>query len=120
MPILAIDHILLTMPPGRQADARKFYGEALGLAEIDKPEALERRGGCWFQRGSVVVHLGVEADFRPARKAHPAFLVDDFAALRAVLIAASHRVTEDAPIEGYARFFVDDPFGNRIELMQVL
>jgi catechol 2,3-dioxygenase-like lactoylglutathione lyase family enzyme len=106
------------MPPGREAEARAFYAGILGLPEIAKPPALAKRGGCWFERGALKVHLGVEAEFRPARKAHPAFLVEGVAALGAALEAAGHRVVRDEPLEGYDRIFTDDPFGNRIELME--
>jgi len=76
------------------------------------------RGGCWFEQGALRVHLGVEKDFRPARKAHPAFLVTGLAALILNLGGAGHRISSDAPLEGYHRVYVDDPFGNRIELME--
>ena len=118
--IRALEHIQLAMPPGREAEARAFYGGILGLPEIPKPPALAKRGGCWFERGSLKVHLGVEAAFRPARKAHPAFLVDGLPALRAALAAAGHPIAGDEPLEGYDRIFTDDPFGNRIELMEPL
>ena len=120
MAILAIDHVQIAMPAGREAEAREFYASVLGFAEIAKPAALAKRGGCWFEYGHVKVHLGVEADFRSARKAHPAFLVDDLAVLTAALKGAGHRISLDEPIEGYERMFVDDPFGNRIELLQAV
>lgn len=119
MRITAIDHVQLAMPPGLEAEARAFYGGTLGIPEIAKPPHLAKRGGCWFERGALKVHLGVEADFVPARKAHPAFLVDDLAALIGVLKQAGHRAVEDEPFEGYFRVYVDDPFGNRLELMEV-
>jgi catechol 2,3-dioxygenase-like lactoylglutathione lyase family enzyme len=117
MRILAIEHVQLAMPPGGEAAARAFYEGLLGVAEREKPAALARRGGCWFEAGALKVHLGVEADFRPARKAHPAFLVEDLAGLAARLAAAGVTVREDEPVEGQARFFADDPFGNRLEFM---
>jgi catechol 2,3-dioxygenase-like lactoylglutathione lyase family enzyme len=113
-----IDHILLAMPPGRENDARAFYQGILGIAEMTKPPQLAARGGCWFEAGEVKVHLGVEKDFIPARKAHPAFIVDDLEGLIRDLKAAGYALAEDAPLEGYDRIFVADPFGNRIELMQ--
>jgi catechol 2,3-dioxygenase-like lactoylglutathione lyase family enzyme len=116
--VVALEHIQLAMPPGREAEARAFYAGILGLPEIAKPPALAKRGGCWFERGALKLHLGVEAEFRPARKAHPAFLVEGVAALGAALEAAGHRVARDEPLEGYDRIFTDDPFGNRIELME--
>ncbi|GLS17522.1 glyoxalase [Labrys miyagiensis] len=120
MPLLAIDHIQLAMPAGQEAAARRFYQDLLGLAETPKPPALAKRGGCWFEQGSVRVHLGVEAEFRPARKAHPAFLVDDLASLIQRLREAGVGAIEDKALPGYERCYVADPFGNRIELMQRL
>ncbi|MCU1489696.1 MAG: glyoxalase [Acidimicrobiaceae bacterium] len=108
----------LAMPPGREAEARAFYSELLGISETPKPPNLAVRGGFWFERGSLKVHLGVEADFRPARKAHPALLVDDLAALVASLRAAGVAVRDDEPLEGHFRVYVDDPFGNRIEFIE--
>ena len=118
--IVGIDHVQLAMPAGREAEARRFYEEALGIPELPKPPHLAKRGGCWFERGALKVHLGVEADFRPARKAHAAFLVEDVAALRAKLDAAGYSTREDEPLEGYARFYADDPFGNRLEFLEPL
>jgi catechol 2,3-dioxygenase-like lactoylglutathione lyase family enzyme len=118
MTIIAIDHVQLAMPEGGEAAARRFYGDLLGLAEIAKPAALAGRGGCWFELGAVRVHLGVEADFAPARKAHPAFLVDDLDGLLAQLRAVGLEAKADAPLPGYRRLYVADPFGNRLELMQ--
>src|ERR1700687_4182361 len=120
MPITSIDHIQLAMPPSREAEARAFYDGALGIPEVPKPAHLAKRGGCWFELGALKVHLGVEADFRPARKAHPAFIVTDLARLTAALRAAGCTLRDDTPLEGYDRIFVDDPFGNRIELMEPL
>ena len=107
------------MPPGEEATARLFYIEHLGFIEIPKPPDLAKRGGAWFQVGSVQLHLGVEADFRPARKAHPAFLVDDLDALLAnVQSAGCETDTSQPPLDGYKRAHVFDPFGNRIELIE--
>jgi catechol 2,3-dioxygenase-like lactoylglutathione lyase family enzyme len=113
-----IDHILLAMPAGREKDAKAFYQDLLGIPEVAKPPQLAARGGCWFEAGELKVHLGVEKDFVPARKAHPAFTVDDLPGLMSNLKQAGYTLVEDAPLEGYDRIFVDDPFGNRIELMQ--
>jgi catechol 2,3-dioxygenase-like lactoylglutathione lyase family enzyme len=113
-----IDHVLLAMPAGREKDARAFYHDILGIPEVVKPQQLAARGGCWFEAGELRVHLGVEKDFAPARKAHPAFIVDDLQGLIRDLKQAGYRLVEDAPLERYDRIFVDDPFGNRIELMQ--
>ncbi len=118
MRIKSIEHVQLAMPPGREAEARKFYGGLLGIPEKLKPPELQKRGGCWFESGALKVHLGVEADFRPARKAHPAFIVEDLRALEAALRAAGVAVNGDVPLAGYYRIFVDDPFGNRLELME--
>jgi catechol 2,3-dioxygenase-like lactoylglutathione lyase family enzyme len=118
MTITAIDHVQLAMPAGEESSARRFYGELLGIPEVEKPAPLAARGGCWFEQGAVKIHLGVEADFRPARKAHPALLVDDLADLSKKLEAAGFSVTPDDTLDGVARCFVGDPFGNRIELIQ--
>ena len=120
MVILALDHIQLAMPPGGEDLARAFYCSVLGLVEQPKPENLARRGGVWFAAGVVRLHLGVEPGFAPARKAHPAFLVDDLDRLRRDCIAAGHAVIEDEPLPGYRRFYVDDPFGNRIECLELV
>ena len=119
MRVRRLDHILLAMPAGRENDAGKFYQGILGIPEAMKPPNLAARGGCWFEDGELKIHLGVEKNFAPARKAHPAFIVDDLAGLEAILIKAGYPVAHDQPLEGYDRIFVDDPFGNRIELMQV-
>jgi catechol 2,3-dioxygenase-like lactoylglutathione lyase family enzyme len=102
----------------RRGGARAFYADLLGIPEQVKRPHLAKRGGCWFEHGTLKVHLGVEQDFRPARKAHPAFIVEDLSALARVLSAAGFELRTDAPLEGYDRVFVDDPFGNRIELME--
>ena len=95
-----------------------FYADMLGIAEVDKPPHLAARGGCWFENGSLKVHLGVEAQFVPARKAHSAFIVDDLRGLVTRLKQGGYCVAEDQPLAGYDRLYVDDPFGNRIELME--
>ncbi len=118
MPLISIDHVQLAMPSGGEAAARDFYGDLLGLIEQPKPAHLAVRGGCWFESSTLKVHLGVEADFLPARKAHPAFLVDDLPALVEVLRQAQVPLRDDEPLAGYERVYVDDPFGNRIELLE--
>jgi catechol 2,3-dioxygenase-like lactoylglutathione lyase family enzyme len=118
MPVVGLDHVQIAMPAGREAEARSFYTDCLGIPEVAKPANLARRGGCWFERGNLKLHLGVEAEFRPARKAHPAFLVDDLASVIAALERAGRPLRTDEPLEGYDRIFTEDPFGNRIELMQ--
>lgn len=121
MTAYGLDHVQLAMPPGREAEARRFYGSILGLAEIPKPANLAARGGAWFRCGSVQVHLGVEADFRPAKKAHPAFLVADLGQITANLRQAGYIIKHDEEtVEGHDRVFTQDPFGNRIELLQPL
>jgi catechol 2,3-dioxygenase-like lactoylglutathione lyase family enzyme len=120
MQVKAIHHVQLAMPVGREAEARVFYAGVLGIPEVAKPPNLAKRGGCWFESGEVKVHLGVENDFRPARKAHPAFSVDDLTELRARFAAAGYVVRTDEPLEGYERVYVDDPFGNRLEFLQQL
>jgi len=117
MSIVGIHHVQLAMPAGREADAVAFYTGILGLPQVTKPGRLEKRGGCWFEDDAVRVHLGVEADFRPARKAHPAFLVDDLVSMRRRLEVAGVEVVEDEGLPGYDRFYVDDPFGNRLEFL---
>lgn len=118
MRIKRIEHVQLAMPAGGEDRARAFYKEVLGIAETPKPANLAKRGGCWFERDDLKIHLGVEADFRPARKAHVALLVTDLPLLREKLNAAGYVLKEDEPLEGYQRIYVDDPFGNRIELME--
>jgi catechol 2,3-dioxygenase-like lactoylglutathione lyase family enzyme len=118
MPIVAIEHVQLAMPAGMEQAAREFYQGLLGIPEAPKPAELAKRGGAWFENGALKVHLGVEADFRPARKAHPALLVTDLAELVARLKQHNVEVIEDDPLEGYFRVYIADPFGNRIELME--
>ena len=120
MRITGIDHVQLAMPPGRESEARAFYEGVLGIPEVPKPPNLARRGGCWFVRGSLRIHLGVENDFRAAHKAHPAFVVEDLSALKAVIEAAGYTCTTDEPLDEYNRIYTYDPFGNRIELMELL
>jgi len=118
MKVRRIDHVQLAMPPGRENDAIGFYDGLLGIPQVTKPPHLAVRGGCWFERGDLRIHLGVDADFRPARKAHPALLVDDLAALVDRLRAAGVPIRDDEPLDGYDRVYIDDPFGNRIELLE--
>ena len=118
--VLSLDHVQLAMPAGEEERARRFYVGLLGLTEVPKPPELSGRGGCWFETGAVRVHLGIDPDFRPARKAHPALRVDDLTALLRALEAADVAVRPDDPLDGDERAFVEDPFGNRIELIQGL
>ena len=118
MVLRRIDHVQLAMPTGRENDAIAFYEGVLGIPHVAKPARLAARGGCWFEHGDLKIHLGVDADFRPARKAHPALLVDDLAGLIDRLATAGVPLTDDEPLDGYHRVYVDDPFGNRIELLE--
>ena len=103
--LTAIEHIQLAMPEGREIEARNFYVGVLELSEVSKPENLAQRGGCWFENQTVKVHLGVMRDFRPATKAHPAFLVSDLRALQARCAAAGVDCIDDQPLEGFSRFY---------------
>lgn len=117
---IALDHVQLAMPAGEEAKARAFYVGVLGMYELDKPADLAKRGGAWFAGGdgaSVQIHLGVEAGFRPARKAHPAVLVETLDELAERLETAGHAVSWDDELPGQRRFFCDDPFGNRLEFL---
>jgi catechol 2,3-dioxygenase-like lactoylglutathione lyase family enzyme len=114
--ITGLDHVQLACPPGGEDEARAFYGGLLGLREIEKPEPLRARGGVWFECGAHQLHLGVEEDFRPARKAHPALRVASIDELRA-LAERLGDVRWDEELPGFERFYVDDPFGNRIEVL---
>lgn len=121
MKISTIDHVQLAMPAGKEGTARNFFVEVLGFTEIPKPPDLAKRGGAWFSAGEVQLHLGVAQDFRPARKAHPAFLVEDLDGLIQRVRAAGGELDDSQPpLEGYKRVHIFDPFGNRIELMEKL
>lgn len=115
-----IDHVQLAAPEGCEQEARKFFADLLGWTEIPKPEALKKRGGVWFQCGAHQVHIGVQNDFMPATKAHPAFQVQHIGKLREYLIAKNVGVTDDdvRKEEGVSRFYVNDPFGNRLEFLE--
>jgi catechol 2,3-dioxygenase-like lactoylglutathione lyase family enzyme len=113
-----LDHIQLAIPANEEAKARAFYDDLLGLGEIEKPDALRARGGCWFQVGTQQLHLGVEADFRPAKKAHPAFRVENYEALQQKLTENGFTVTPDNALKDVERFYTYDPFGNRLEFIK--
>ena len=115
-----IDHVQLALPAGEAAvaEAEAYLGALLGLERVPKPAALAVRGGCWFRGGDVVVHLGVEEPFRPARKAHPALVVRGIDALADRLAAAGHEVRWSDEIPGVRRFHTDDPWGNRLEIIE--
>lgn len=116
--VIGLDHVQLALPAGGEDRARAFYGGLLGLTELPKPEPLARRGGAWFECGALQLHLGVDADFRAARQAHPALRVRGLAALAQTLERAGHAVKGDTPLAGRERVFTSDPFGNRIELIE--
>ncbi|PIE14330.1 MAG: glyoxalase [Rhodobacterales bacterium] len=120
MAVKYIEHVQLAMPAGQEGLARNFFGDLLGFTEVPKPANLANRGGCWFKSGNARLHLGVQADFHPATKAHPAFVVDELDTLRDRLDAAGFACKDDEPLEGFRRTYTTDPFGNRIELMEVL
>ncbi len=115
--IIGLDHVQLAMPPGCVAEAEAFYAGLLGFVRLAKPEPMARRGGCWFSSGTASVHLGVEADFRPARKAHPALVVRNLAALVRHLQASGTEVRPNPDRPEGAGCYVDDAFGNRIEMI---
>jgi catechol 2,3-dioxygenase-like lactoylglutathione lyase family enzyme len=114
----AIDHVQLAMPAGEEDSARAFYCDLLGMTELPKPVELAKRGGCWFASGAVQIHLGVEKDFHPAKKAHPALRCRDYSALLGKLRSAGAEVLADDNNPGVMRCYVQDPFGNRIELIR--
>jgi len=118
MPVIDIDHVQIAAPKGCEPEARRFFGGLLGLPEIEKPEPLCSRGGCWFEAGSRQLHIGVEEDFRPATKAHPAFAVTDIGALFAALAAAGVRCVWDNALSDARRFYASDPWGNRLEFVE--
>jgi catechol 2,3-dioxygenase-like lactoylglutathione lyase family enzyme len=117
IPFIRINHVQLAMPAGNEERARAFYRDLLGMTEIPKPPELAKRGGCWFSSGSVQIHLGIDADFRPARKAHPALSCREYRQLVGRLHAADIEVIDDSNISGARRCHISDPFGNRIELL---
>ena len=115
---LGYEHVLLAMPAGEERRARAFYVDVLGFTEVVRPEALGGRGGGWFRAGPVMLHLGVEPNFRPASMAHPAFLVSSLAPLIARCEAAGHEIEPAVVLPGFNRVHVYDPFGNRLEVME--
>ena len=116
--LTGIDHIQIAAPAGSEEAARRFYGELLGMEEIPKPENLMARGGCWFLCGPQEVHIGIQNDFTPAIKAHPGFTVQALEQLTSRLQEAGYIISNEPPIDGRARFFTHDPFGNRIEFLE--
>lgn len=115
--MLRLHHVQLAIPPGAEDLCRRFYGNLLGMEEIPKPPGLAARGGLWMRSGGVEIHLGVEENFRPARKAHPAILVTDLDDLALTLARAGHEPLWDDAIPAVRRFYIEDPLGNRLEFM---
>jgi catechol 2,3-dioxygenase-like lactoylglutathione lyase family enzyme len=115
--MLRLDHVQIAIPPGAEAACRAFYVGVLGMTELAKPAELARRGGLWVRSGAVEIHLGVEAEFRPARKAHPGIVVADIDALAARLERSGHAPLWGEAIAGVRRFFTADPLGNRLEFI---
>ena len=118
--LTGIDHVQLAAPPGSEPELRAFYRGVLGMTEIPKPGALAARGGCWFSSGAVRLHLGVEAGFRPAGKAHPGLRVRDIAAYAERLSSRGVPITWDDALPGHRRFYAEDPVGNRLEFLEPL
>lgn len=116
--LVAVDHVQLAAPLGSEPRLRAYYVDVLGMTEIAKPPVLAARGGCWFQVGAVQLHLGIEADFRPAKKAHPGLRVTGIEAYAARLAARQAPVTWDDDLPGHRRFYSQDPVGNRLEFLE--
>jgi catechol 2,3-dioxygenase-like lactoylglutathione lyase family enzyme len=114
-----VHHVQLAMPRGEEDAARRFFGLVLGMEEVDKPPLLAARGGAWFRSGALELHLGVDDDFRPAVKAHPGILVSDLDELTRRLRQAGQQATWDDDFPGFRRVYAHDPFGNRLEFLQV-
>jgi catechol 2,3-dioxygenase-like lactoylglutathione lyase family enzyme len=114
---MRLHHVQVSCPSGGEAAARAFYGDILGLPEVAKPPVLAARGGVWFREAAVEIHVGVEAPFTPAGKAHPALLVDDIDALARVVKAAGYPLDWDDDFPGYRRFHTRDGHGNRVEIL---
>lgn len=115
--VAGLHHVQLAIPVGGEEASRRFWGDMLGLTELAKPAGLAGRGGCWFGGGRLELHLGVEEDFTPARKAHPGILVSGLTDLAARLEAAGASVIWDTELVGHDRFYSYDPFGNRLEFL---
>jgi len=115
---IGFHHVQLAMPAGEEMAARAFYGAVLGMTDIGKPPGLAARGGVWFRQGDLELHLGVQRPFRPARKAHPAFLVSDLQDVIRRLQAAGYPATPDTEFPGFDRVYTGDVFGNRLEFLQ--
>jgi hypothetical protein len=118
--IAGVDHVLLAAPPGSESLLRAYYTGVLGMSELRKPPVLAARGGCWFGAGTAVVHLGIEEDFRPARKAHPGLRVEDIHAFAGRLRERGAKVIWDYDLPGHTRFYSEDPVGNLLEFLEPL
>ncbi|MCL8014104.1 VOC family protein [Streptomyces sp. AS02] len=116
--ITAVDHVLLAAPPGSEERLRTYYTGVLGMTEIPKPPGLAARGGCWFQADAVQLHLGIEEDYRPPKKAHPGLRVTGIETYAARLAARGAIVTWDEDLPGHRRFYSYDPVGNRLEFLE--
>ncbi|MEV0225944.1 VOC family protein [Streptomyces sp. NPDC050704] len=116
--LTAVDHVQLAAPPGSEAALRAYYVDVLGMTELPKPPVLAARGGCWFRAGAVQLHLGIERDFRPAKKAHPGLRVTGIEVYAARLTACGAAVTWDDNLPGHRRFYSEDPVGNRLEFLE--
>ncbi|MFE3523563.1 VOC family protein [Streptomyces sp. NPDC059161] len=116
--LAAVDHVQLAAPPGSEPQLRRYYEEVLGMTEIPKPPVLAARGGCWFQYGPVQLHVGIEEDFRPARKAHPGLRVIAIEAYARRLRERGAQVVWDDNLPGHRRFYSEDPVGNRLEFLE--
>jgi catechol 2,3-dioxygenase-like lactoylglutathione lyase family enzyme len=117
--VARFDHIQIAAPEGCESAAREFYGLLLGMKEIEKPPVLRARGGCWFECGSQQLHIGVKRNFQPAKKAHPAFAVVHLDELRNILTARGVSVVDDDNLPGARRFYAEDPWGNRLEFVEI-
>lgn len=115
---ISIDHIQLAAPPASEEAAREFFGEVLGLEELPKPEELAKRGGVWFLMGDKQIHIGIQKDFVPAKKAHPAFEIKNLGHLKSRIEDYDIETIDDEALEGADRFYVHDPFGNRLEFLE--
>ena len=118
MPILSLDHVQVAIPVGGEKRAREFYTGILGFSEIEKPASMAGRNSIWFAAGAVNLHLGIEPEFHAAKRAHPAFIVDDLDEILAACERAGLTTKPDTSFNGFRRVHVLDPFGNRLELMQ--
>ncbi|QUG40058.1 VOC family protein [Psychrobacillus sp. INOP01] len=114
----SIDHVQLAAPKGSEAIAKHFFGDILGFQEVEKPESLKKRGGAWFEFGNYQIHIGIEEPFAPAKKAHPAFQVENLEALKIHLTKNEVSYIVDTDLPGANRIYVNDPFGNRIEILE--